>query len=95
MPVLHSKVIKSLTFLRLPERHQASTNELEVIIKRFPNVINSSDINCLESEFFGYQAASDKELPASYDEDDKPICLAQNVLAERPILWSTSLPASF
>ena len=65
-----------------------------MIIKRFPNVINSSDINCLQSEFLGYQAASDKELPASFDEDDKPIRLAQNVLAEGPILWSTSFPAS-
>ena len=73
MPLLHSEVIKSFTFLRLPERHQASTNELEVIIKRFPNVINSSDINDLESEFLDYQAASDKELPGYYDEHDKPV----------------------
>ena len=41
----------------------------ENIMKRFPNVINSSDVNNLEFEF---QAAPDKELPAYY-EDDKPI----------------------
>ena len=52
--VSHDEVIKSLTFLRLPERHQASTDEIEVIIQRFPNVINSDDINDLQSEFLGY-----------------------------------------
>ena len=70
MPVLHSEVIKSLTFQK---GHQASTNELEVIMKRFPNVINSSVVNDLKSEFLDYQAAPDKELFAYYDEDDKPI----------------------
>ena len=64
MPVLHDEVIKSLTFVRLPERHQASTDELEVIIQRFPNVINSDDINDLQSEFLDYQAASDNDFPA-------------------------------
>ena len=62
--MLHSEMIKSFIFLRLPERHQASTNELEVIMKRFPNAIKSSDVNDLESEFLDYQAAPDKELPA-------------------------------
>lgn len=51
MPVLNDEVIKSLTFLRLPERHQASTDKLEVIIQRFPNVINSDDINDLSPSF--------------------------------------------
>ena len=77
MPVLHSVVIKSLTFQKdfqkdFQKGHQASTNELEVIMKRFP-VINSSVVNDLKSEFLDYQAAPDKELPAYYDEDDKPI----------------------
>ena len=35
MPVLQNEVIKSL---RLPERYQASTDELEVTTSRFPNV---------------------------------------------------------
>ncbi len=30
MPVLHNEVIKLLTFIRLPEGHQVSTDELEV-----------------------------------------------------------------
>ena len=53
--------------------NQTSTNELEVIMKRFSNVINSSYVNDLESEFLDNQAAPDKELPAYYDEDDEPI----------------------
>ena len=77
MPVLHDEVIKSLTFLRLPERHQASTDDLEVIINRFPNVINSDDLNDLEAEFLDYQAAPNTELPAYFDEDDKPIRIDQ------------------
>ena len=73
MPVLHSEVIKSFTFQKdFQKGHQASTNELEVIMKRFP-VINSSFVNDLKSEFLDYQAAPDKELPVYYDEDDKPI----------------------
>ena len=73
MPVLHSEVIKSFTFKKdFQKGHQASTNELEVIMKRFA-VINSSVVNELKSEFLDYQAAPDKELPAYYDEDDKPI----------------------
>ena len=39
MPVLKKHVIKSLTFLRLPERHQATLDELYVLMQRFPRVI--------------------------------------------------------
>ena len=49
MSVLKSDIIKSLTFLRLSERHQATLDELHVLIQRFPRVI--TDINALESEF--------------------------------------------
>ena len=73
MPVLQSEVIKSFTFLRLPERHQASTDELEVITSKFPNVITSDDINDLQGEFLDYQTATDEELPAYVVEDEKPI----------------------
>ena len=73
MPVLHNEVIKSLTFLRLPERCKASTDELEVITSRFPNVIHSDDLNDLENEFLDYQTATDEELPAFLDENEKPI----------------------
>ena len=73
VPVLHSEVIKSFTFQKdFQKGHQASTNELEVIMKRFP-VINSSVVNDRKSEFLDYQAAPDKELSAYYDEDDKPM----------------------
>ena len=75
MPVLHDEVSKSLTFLRLPERYQASTDELEVIIQRFPNVINSDVINDLQSEFLDYQAASDNDLCTYFDDDSKQINL--------------------
>ena len=39
MPVLKNYVIKSLTFLRLPERHQVTLDELYVLMQRFPRVI--------------------------------------------------------
>ena len=39
MPVLKNDVIKSLTFLRLSERHQATLDELYVLMQRFPRVI--------------------------------------------------------
>ena len=44
MPVLKNDVIKSLTFLRLSERHQATLDELYVLMQRFPRVILFS--NC-------------------------------------------------
>ena len=72
--MLHREMIKSFTFQKdFQKGQQASSNELEVIMKRFPNVINSSVVNDLKCEFLDYQAATDKELPAYYDEDDKPI----------------------
>ena len=62
-------VIKSLIFLRLPERHQATLDELHVLMQRFPRVI--TDINALESEFLEYQATPDDEFPAYFYKDDK------------------------
>ena len=35
MPVLKNDAIKSLTFLRLPERHQATLDELYVLMQKF------------------------------------------------------------
>ena len=64
-------VIKSLTFLRLPERHQATLDELHVLIQRLPMVI--TDMNSLKSEFLEYQATPDDEFPAYFDEDEKPM----------------------
>ena len=48
MPVLKNDINKSLTFLRLPERHQATLDELHVLMQRFPRVI--TDMNALELE---------------------------------------------
>ena len=62
-------VIKCLIFLRLPERHQATLDELHVLMQRFPRVI--TDINALESEFLEYQATPDDEFPAYFYKDDK------------------------
>ena len=70
MPVFRSKIIKSLTFLRLPERHNATSDELQEIVQRFPKVITNTD--ALESEFLEYQATPDDELPAYFDNDGKP-----------------------
>ena len=70
MPILKDEIIKSLTFLRLPERHQASTDELQILTQRFPNVI--ADTDGLESEFLDYQATPDDDLPSYFDENGKP-----------------------
>ena len=67
--VLKNDAIKSLTFLRLPERHQA--NQLYVLMQRFPRVI--TDMIALESEFLEYQATPDDEFLPYFDEDDKPM----------------------
>ena len=73
MPVFRSKIIKLLTFLRLPERHNATSDELQEIVQRFPKVITNTD--ALESGFLEYQATPDDELPAYFDNDGKPFCI--------------------
>ena len=45
-------VIRSLTLIHLPERHQATLDELCVLRQRFPRVI--ADMNALKSEFLEY-----------------------------------------
>ena len=49
MPVLKDYIIKSLIFLGLLKRHKASSDELQVIVERFPRVV--FDIGTLESKF--------------------------------------------
>ena len=71
MPVSKNDVIKFLTFLCLPERHQATLDKLHVLRQRFPKVI--ADVNALESEFFEYQTTPDNEFQAYFEEDDKPM----------------------
>ena len=71
IPELKYDVIKSLTFLRLLERHQAILDELHMLMQKLLMVI--TDMNALESEFPAYQAITDDEFPVYFDEDDKHI----------------------
>ena len=71
MSVLKDNVIKSLTFLRLPKRHKASSDDLLVIMEKFSKVI--LDVNALESQLLEYQAVSDSELSSYFDENGKPV----------------------
>ena len=71
IPEFKNDVIKSLTFLLPPERHQAMLDELHVLMQRLLRVI--TDMNALESEFLEYQATTDDEFPVCFDEDDKPM----------------------
>ena len=64
MPVLKDDVIKSLTFIRIPDRQKATLDELSILVTRFPNVIPQEDITQLEAEFIKYQCTSEKELPS-------------------------------
>ena len=41
MPVLQNDVIKSLTFLCLPGRHQATLDELHMLMQKFQRVITN------------------------------------------------------
>ena len=68
MLVLKNQVIKTLTFLRLPEIHQSTLDELHVFMQRFPEVI--ADMNALESEFLVYETTPWDEFPAYFDEND-------------------------
>ena len=54
MPVLKNGVIKSLTLPRLPERHQATLDQL---MQRFSRI--KPDMNALESGFLEYQTTPD------------------------------------
>ena len=72
MPVLQNDVIKSLTFIRLPDRQKATLNELSILVTRFPNAIPQEDITQLETEFLEYQCTSEKELPFYFNENKMP-----------------------
>ena len=60
-----------MTFLCLPEIHQATLDELHVLMQSFPRV--TTDMNALESEFLQYQASPYDEFPAYFDEHDKSL----------------------
>ena len=53
------------------ERHQATLDDLHVLMQRFAGVI--TDMNALESEFLKYQATPDDEFPTYFVDDDKPM----------------------
>ena len=76
MPVPKTNVIKSLTFLPLTRRNQATLDKLHVLMQRFPGVITG--MNTLESKFLEYQTISNDESPAYFGEDDKTICTVPN-----------------
>ena len=62
---------KSLTFFRLPERHQAMLDEWDVLMQGFLRFI--TEMNPFESEFLEYQATPDDKFSVYFDKDDKPI----------------------
>ena len=62
-----------MKFLCLPERHQATLDELHVFMQRFPTV--TTNMNVLESEFLEYEATPYDEFPGYFDEDDKLMCI--------------------
>ena len=72
MPVLKNDVIKSLTFIRLPDRQKATMDELSILVTRFPKVILQEDITQLETEFLEYQFTSEKELPSYLNGNEIP-----------------------
>ena len=72
MPVLKNDVIKSLTFIRLPDRQKATMDEWSILVTRFPKVILQQDITQLETEFLEYQFTSEKELPSYLNGNEIP-----------------------
>ena len=68
---LKNDVIKSLTFFRLPERHQAMLDEWDVLMQGLLRFI--IEMNPLESEFLDYQATPDGKFSVYFGKDDKPI----------------------
>ena len=86
IPELKYDVIKSLTFLRLLERHQAILDELHMLMRKLLMVI--TDMNALESEFPAYQAITDDEFPVYFDEDDKHIWHIWHQISKQIDLYS-------
>ena len=68
---LKNDVIKSLTFFRLPERHQAMLDEWDVLMQGLLRFI--IEMNPLESEFLEYRATPDEKFSVYFGKDDKPI----------------------
>ena len=69
---VRKSMIKSLTFICVPDRQNATLDELSILVTRFPNVIPQEDITQLETEFLEYQCTSEKELPSYLNENKIP-----------------------
>ena len=72
MPVFKDDVIKSLTFIRVPDYQKATLDELSILATRFPIVIPQEDITQLDTEFLEYQCTSEIELPSYLNENKTP-----------------------
>ena len=66
--VLKNDVFKSWTLLGLPEKHQATLDEMHVLMQRFPKVV--TDMNALKSKSLEHQATTRDEFLAYFDEND-------------------------
>ena len=69
MPVFKDDMIKSLTFIRVPDYQKATLDELSILATRFPIVIPQEDITQLDTEFLEYQCTSEIELPSYLNEN--------------------------
>ena len=76
--MLKDEVLRSLTFIRLPERHLASQEELDIILQRFLTVVDEAQRNDLQTQFLDYQALSGVSLPHYTDEDGEKSKLMQS-----------------
>lgn len=76
--MLKDEVLRSLTFIRLPERHLASQEELDIILQRFLTVVDEAQRNDLQTQFLDYQAMSDASLPHYTEEDGEKSKLMQS-----------------
>ena len=66
--VLKNDVFKSWTLLGLPGKHQATLDEMHVLMQRFPKVV--TDMNALKSKSLEHQATTRDEFLAYFDEND-------------------------
>ena len=70
---LKNDVIKSLTFFRLPERHQAMLDEWDVLMQGLLRFIGSYVKQVRKIMLGEYQATPDEKFSVYFGRDDKPI----------------------
>ena len=76
--MLKDEVLRSLTFIRLPEKHLASQEELDIILQRFLTVVDEVQRNDLQTQLLDYQAMSDASFPHYTEEDGEKSKLMQS-----------------